>query len=99
MTRTFTGRHMFAILAVFFGVVIAVNFTMATFASTTFGGVVVENSYVASQHFNRWLDEAAEEKALGWQARVSRTASGRVTIDLAGAPPEASLTATILAPS
>lgn len=93
MTRTFTGRHMFAILAAFFGVVIVVNFTMATFASTTFGGVVVENSYVASQHFNRWLDEAADEKALGWEATAARTASGRVAIDLAGAPAGASLMA------
>jgi len=93
MTRTFTGRHMFAILAAFFGVVIAVNFTMATYASTTFGGIVVENSYVASQEFNRWLDEAAAEKTLGWQASAHRTASGRVAVDITGAPSETVLAA------
>ena len=52
MPRTFTGRHMTMVLVAFFGTIIVVNFTMARFASSTFGGVVVENSYVASQHFN-----------------------------------------------
>jgi hypothetical protein len=59
--RPFTGRHMAMIMIAFFGVVIAVNVLMARFAVSTFGGVVVENSYVASQHFNRWLDEARVE--------------------------------------
>jgi nitrogen fixation protein FixH len=57
---------------------------MATLASTTFGGVVVENSYVASQHFNRWLDEAAAEKALGWHAQTARTANDHLSIKLSG---------------
>lgn len=47
----FNGRHMTAILVAFFAVVIAVNVLMARFIICTFGGVVVENSYVASQHF------------------------------------------------
>ena len=98
MTRPFTGRHMFAIFVVFFGIVIAVNFTMATYATTTFGGLVVENSYVASQKFNRWLDEAAAEKALGWQATASRTPSGKMAIDLAGAPQTTSLAAELRHP-
>lgn len=85
----FTGRHMAAILVTGFGVVIAVNFLMAHYAVSTFGGEVVENSYVASQDFNRWLDEAAKEKALGWKAQVSRRADGRIALTLAGAPPQA----------
>lgn len=80
----FTGRHMAAIMIGFFAVVIAVNLFMAREASATFGGVVVENSYVASQHFNRWLDEAAAEKALGWQADLARRADGRVVLTLTG---------------
>ena len=44
MTKAFTGRHMAAIMVAFFGVIIAVNFTMARFATATFGGRVVENS-------------------------------------------------------
>jgi len=42
--KPFTGRHMLAVLVGFFGVVIAVNFIMASYATSTFGGVVVENS-------------------------------------------------------
>ena len=93
MTRTFTGRHMAAILVVFFGIVIAVNFTMAGYASSTFGGIVVENSYVASQEFNTWLDEAAVEKNLGWEATATRLPDNQVKIVLAGAPANATLSA------
>jgi len=75
---------MAAIMVGFFAVVIAVNLFMARQASATFGGVVVDNSYVASQHFNRWLDEAAAERALGWKADLGRTVDGRVTLALAG---------------
>jgi nitrogen fixation protein FixH len=84
MNTRFTGRHMAAILVCFFGVIVAVNLAMAKFAVGTFGGVVVENSYVASQQFNRWLDEAASARALGWQARARRGEEGRVEIDLDG---------------
>lgn len=93
MNRKFTGKHMALILVGFFGVVVTVNLTMASFASTTFGGIVVENSYVASQQFNRWLNEAERERALGWQADVSRTDTGTVGVTLAGAPAGASVTA------
>jgi nitrogen fixation protein FixH len=53
--RRFTGRHMTGILVAFFGVVMTVNFTMAYVAISGFGGTVVDNSYVASQNYNRWL--------------------------------------------
>ena len=78
----FTGRHMAVLMVAFFGVVIAVNVTMARLATSTFGGVVVENSYVASQHFNTWLDEAKAEKALGWKALVARPSGDRVQVRL-----------------
>ncbi|MBW8791388.1 MAG: FixH family protein, partial [Rhizobium leguminosarum] len=45
----------------FFGVVIAVNVTMAFYASSSWSGLVVENTYVASQEFNR---KAAAMKAM-----------------------------------
>lgn len=67
MTGRFTGRHFTAIIVAFFGVVIAVNLTMAMFATRTFGGVVVENSYVASQKYNGWLDAARKQDRLGWK--------------------------------
>jgi nitrogen fixation protein FixH len=73
------------ILVAFFGIVIAVNFTMAYFASASFGGLVVENSYVASQKFNGWLEKAREEKALGWSVTVTRRADHHVDVTLATA--------------
>ena len=89
-----TGKHMLAGFIAFFAVVFVVNFYMAHLATSTFSGEVVENSYVASQRFNRWLDEAAREKALGWQIKPTRRADGRVVVTIAGPKPgEARLTA------
>ena len=68
--KLFTGRHMAAILIAFFAVVIVVNLIMARFALSTFGGKVVENSYVASQHYNEWLQRAEAQDRLGWDMSV-----------------------------
>ena len=76
----FTGRHMTAILVAFFAVVIAVNFTMARFAMSTFGGKVVENSYVASQHYNEWLRRAEAQDRLGWDESVSLDSARHVLL-------------------
>lgn len=84
--KTFTGRHMAAILVGFFAVVVGVNVAMARLASSTFGGVVVENSYVASQKFNTWLGEAAAESKLGWAASAMRLPDGRVEVRMTGLP-------------
>ncbi|MCJ2187079.1 FixH family protein [Novosphingobium beihaiensis] len=84
--KPFTGKHMTLILVGGFGIVFGVNFLMAGLATSTFGGIVVENSYVASQHFNRWLDEAAKEKALGWKVDVERRADGHLAAALSGVP-------------
>ena len=72
MSGEFTGRKMLALMVGGFGIVIAVNLTMASFATGSFSGVVVENSYVASQKFNGWLDQAKRQEALGWSADVAR---------------------------
>lgn len=69
--RPFTGWHMTAILVAFFAVVMIVNFTMARLALSTFGGTVVDNSYVASQHYNEWLRRAAAQDRLGWDKSVT----------------------------
>lgn len=94
MNGTFTGRHMAGILVAFFTVIIAVNVTMACLAGGTFGGIVVENSYVASQQFNRWLDEAAKERTFGWEAKLARTPDGRVAVTLTSGEPALRLVAT-----
>lgn len=82
MTRRFTGRHMTMIIVAFFAVVIAVNVTMAIAASRTFGGKVVDNSYVASQRFNVWLAEGRAQARLGWVGRLGLDPGRRVTLVL-----------------
>jgi nitrogen fixation protein FixH len=62
----FTGRHMLLVMLAFFGVIIAVNLTMATLANTSWSGLIVKNSYVASQHFNAQAQVARAQAALGW---------------------------------
>lgn len=80
--RRITGRHATLMLVAFFGVVIAVNITMAMYATRTFGGVVVENSYVASQEYNRWLAAAERQKELGWKITTGIDRDRRVTVGL-----------------
>ncbi|WP_416909354.1 MAG: FixH family protein [Polymorphobacter sp.] len=71
MRTPFTGRHMWALMLGFFGITIAVNFGMAWVASSTFGGTVVDNSYVAGQKYNGWLAESRAQATLGWNVEVS----------------------------
>lgn len=82
-TRPITGWHAAAALVAFFGVVVAVNLVMATFATRTFGGVVVENSYVASQKYNDWLAAAERQNQLNWKIVPDVDADRRVTVGLA----------------
>ena len=78
MRGEFTGKRMAAVMIAFFGVVIAVNLLMATLATRTFGGTVVDNSYVASQRFNGWLKEARAQADLQWHARIEIDESGHL---------------------
>jgi nitrogen fixation protein FixH len=94
MTQRFTGWHMLATMVAFFGVVIAVNMTMMSIARGSFGGIVVDNSYVASQEFNGWLDAAQAQEELGWSAASAITAEGRVLVTVAGTPEPLAVTAT-----
>lgn len=80
MTARFTGWHMLAIMIGFFGVVIGVNAVMAADAIRTFGGLVVENSYVATTHYNRWLAEGRQQEREGWQATPTADGSGAVSV-------------------
>jgi nitrogen fixation protein FixH len=85
MTRPITGRHMAMVFVAFFGVVVAVNITMATLASSSFSGTVVDNSYVASQKFNGWLAQSRAQDRLGWATSVSLDGARHVVIAVPGA--------------
>lgn len=69
--REFTGRHMLAIMIAFFGVIIAVNFTMAWLAGNSWTGLVVKNSYVASQQYNEKLRQAEAQRQRGWKTKLT----------------------------
>jgi nitrogen fixation protein FixH len=62
--REITGKHVLAFTVGAFGVIIAVNLLMAYKAISTFPGLEVANSYVASQTFDA---ERAAQVALNWQ--------------------------------
>jgi nitrogen fixation protein FixH len=80
----FTGKHMLAVMLAFFGVVIAVNLVMATAANRSWTGLVVKNSYVASQEFNRKAEEGRAQAALGWKGQLA-IGDGRVSYRLVDA--------------
>lgn len=63
-----TGRKVLAIAVGAFGVIIAVNLVMAFFAVNTFSGLVVQNSYIASQGFDETRDA---QEALGWTVTLN----------------------------
>ena len=86
--REFTGKHMLGVLVLFFGTIISVNLTLAYLANSTWSGLVVKNSYVASQHFNENQGVARAHAALGWHPSVSYDgAQLRFTLlDAKGAP-------------
>jgi nitrogen fixation protein FixH len=70
--RELTGRHVLAITVSAFAVIIGVNVVMAYKAVSTFPGLEVANSYVASQDFD--ADRAAQQ-ALGWTLTPSYDAA------------------------
>ncbi len=95
--REFTGKHMALVMVLFFGTIISVNLTMAYFAKTTWSGLVVPNSYVASQTFDADTAKREQEIARGWRADTEYQ-GGRFRVrlvDAAGRPVEATVTATI----
>lgn len=81
VSKEFTGYHMFAVIALFFGVIITVNLTLAFFAANSWTGLVVENSYVASQFFDEDKRIREQQLALGWQSEFSYE-RGVFTLDL-----------------
>lgn len=94
----FTGRHMVAVVFLFFATIIAVNVAMVVAATGTFPGLVVANSYVASQNFNERIADARAQEDAGWQSELKAT-DGTLTFKLVnrGGLAERRLAVTVLA--
>lgn len=95
MKKELKGRHVAIIFVSAFSVIIAVNLTLAFNAVSTFPGLEVKNSYVASQSFEK---DRTAQNALGWTVSA-KAQGGKVLLavtDRSGAPVEvASLSATV----
>lgn len=92
-SSTFTDKHMALVFVGGFGIVIAVNLVMASVAVGSFHGTVVDNSYVASQKFNGWIEQAEQAGKLGWDVRGTQLADGRIGLSTAAVPANAIITA------
>ena len=62
--KPLTGFKVLAIAVGAFAVILAANLTLAFNAVSSFPGLEVDNSYVASQNFN---EELAQQQGLGWE--------------------------------
>jgi nitrogen fixation protein FixH len=93
--KELTGRKVFFMFAGAFAVIISVNVFMAYSAVGTFPGLVVKNSYVASQSFD---DERAAQEALGWDV-TAQIENSSLKLDILGpngqAAPVQNLNATL----
>jgi nitrogen fixation protein FixH len=80
-----TGRAVFLTLFAFFAVVFAANFTLATFAVTTFGGVETKNAYQAGLAYSREIAAARAQEARHWkvEATLSPLRSDIVMVEVA----------------
>ena len=75
-TAGFTGWHMLGVMALFFGTIISVNLVMAWNAVSSWSGLVVKNTYVASQEFNGKVADARRLAATGLAGTLEATREG-----------------------
>jgi nitrogen fixation protein FixH len=76
LSRPLTGRGVTVLLGLFFGVMFAANAALVYAALSTLHGEEMENSYDASQAYNRRLAEARAQDQLGWAVNVSTRQEG-----------------------
>lgn len=73
-----TGRHVAAMFVGGFSIIIGVNLLLATKAVSTFPGLEVPNSYVASQSFDARRNA---QNALGWASDIDYR-NGVLVVDI-----------------
>jgi nitrogen fixation protein FixH len=77
--RPLSGRNVLLMLIGFFGVMLLVNFVMATYAVKTFSGLDSDNPYDTGLAYNREIAAAKAQAALGWAVELTRTPDGAAT--------------------
>ena len=73
---TFTGWHFLAIMIAFCGTVIAVNFTMAWYATHSWSGLVADDTFKASQQFNATAEHMRQMAATGIRGELNANREG-----------------------
>jgi nitrogen fixation protein FixH len=79
-----TGRHVLLMMLGFFGIILAANGAFLYFAVTSFSGIDTENAYVKGLAYNRTLEAAEAQRALGWTLALdqARLSDGRQALSL-----------------
>jgi len=103
---TLKGRHVLAMLLLFFGTVFSVNFYMARVAIQTFSGLEAEKPYQEGLKYNDEIAFAREQAARGWKVEATVLPQGQgVMVDIVQrdksgvATPGLSLRATFIHPA
>ena len=65
-----TGRRVLALLLGFFLLIFAVNGVFVYFSLTSHPGTTARDSYREGLEYNRVLERAERQRALGWRARI-----------------------------
>lgn len=68
--KEFTGKHMIAVMVLFFGTIITANMTLTWFALGSWSGLVAKNGYVASIEFNDREAAVQAQSELGWKSKL-----------------------------
>jgi nitrogen fixation protein FixH len=68
--RPITGRMVLIGMIAFFGVIISVNMAFVYFALDSWPGLTTQNSYEEGLAYNKTLESAARQDALGWHSRI-----------------------------
>lgn len=78
--KQLTGHHVLIILLAFFGIIIAVNVTMAKLAISTLPGTEVDSPYAASLAYEKEIAAAHDQDARKWRvdAHIERARGGTV---------------------
>lgn len=68
-----TGKHVLAMLLVFFGIIITVSIVFTTLAVQSFRGEDIKQSYRQGVDYNETLASRAAQSDLGWRAAINVT--------------------------
>jgi nitrogen fixation protein FixH len=80
--RKITGRMVLFGFIAFFGVIAAVNGVFMYLALSTWPGLTTEDAYKKGIAYNHTLDEAAQQKKLGWVSAVKLDADGGLQVTM-----------------